>query len=840
MQYLPLKYKIYDKVFASLEAEKVAPLTIRNAKRALKNSVRTFDRYLKRLKNGNHAWVIRQAAIVVDNTLINKWAQEVKEADEKGDDRFETFLIPGFARVRFSFPDDVQYPCLPVRDPHFGLIYVQKGETYATAAEILLALQAGATVEALTSVEFSVVSKYGRPECPFMPYLKGLISERKRYKAEDSVSSKIMEKALKESVNSTYGKTAQGVNPRKVVQAHDGDTEILGPSKITESIMASLTTGLARAALSAVLLAIERFNQGKTEKDQISIVSATTDGLLIGLPAPSKYTVVGDYYSSPSHEEMAAGATPEFIEKPEPKIADVLTRFGCGELLVLLEDYLPLRQMRHSRRVLTDDDTYLEIKHFADEVSGYKTRGQKARLSTQHCSFMAKFGQRPPFSDIISDPEERKNVMATGGIAKNTIEAKWIEEYASLGDGKVREYNFYTLNSFTEIQNGLALDLTQKVTTRKFNSDFDCKRKFKKVIYKDGSTQISPVTIPFETHAQMKKTRAVSQAIRKAGYMATPERILEQIDLQVKATRARGGTPVTLARLMLRGVLQGHIPMNQAIADYAALAQSLNDAWIELGLDNTAPKVWSISDLKNAKRGLWEPGFIHETLPLVDLLERLCVIFGADLETVKALVFVSDSSLDESVGLIEDVAKAVVLAPRQGIAPFSTLYIEGSLPTRQRVLDAFHPHLTESRLSQLIKTSFVPEQRASSDRPRIRRLLARLGINGVLAATCARVLAPVKERKVRDRKMPKNSKCTEMFVQALFQPDIVSFHIDKARLLHHFAEYDLTREIYGSLRQRKFTARVLSNSSTNRRQIRQMAKRLGIDPHPFFNALLNQ
>lgn len=840
MDYRPLRYQIDDQTAARLSANGIPPHIVRAARKTLNNSVRTFDRYLERMNNRHLAWAIRQAAIVVDNTLIDRWQWQIREAETNGDTCFECFVIPGFAWVRFRFPEGTLYPCLPMRDPHYGLVYVLQGECYATAPEILLALQAGAQIEALTSVEFAVVNQDDLPIRPLLPYLSRLIAERARYKPGKAEASAIMETLIKEVINSGYGKTAQGVNPRKVVRIEDGESELLGPSKITESIMASLTTGLARAALSAFFLAIERFNDGKPADKQITLISGTTDGLLVGLPAPPNYTVVGDYYTSPSYQELAAGEVPKFIKTPAPRVADVLGRFGCGELLEILDEYLPIRQMRASRIALTGDSTFLEIKHFADEIFSYKTRGQTGMLSTQHCSFIAKFGQRTPFSDIIADPEVRKAVMSAVGVIKNTIEAQWVETMANTDGGKIPEYNFYTLHSFKEILRGDALDLTQKITPRKFNGDYDCKRRFDRVADASGRKHISPATKPFETLAQMKKVRGISQAIRKTGLMATPERIQERITQQARATRMRGGTPVSLTRLVLRGVLQGAIPITLPLADYSDLATGLNTLWEELELTRTDPKIWTKTDLKNAKRGLWETGLIHESLPLLDLLSRLCVLVGANLEEAKPLIFASNRSLGEDIALIEEVAKAILLAPRQGIEPFATLYVEGLLPTRQRVLDAFYPHLSEARLAQLVASTFVSGQRPGSDRPRVRRLLSRLGITGEVAEACSRVLSPIHKPQIQDRKTPKNPKCTELFVQALMQPDVVPFASDRGRVLQHFSEYGVTPSLLTSLGQRKFLPRVLSASAANRLQIRQMAKRLGLDPQPFFHALLNR
>lgn len=489
IKYLPLAYRIDDAIAARLEQDLVAPTIIEEARVALTTALQAFEHFLKNLPSRKLAWHLRQRATVVDNCLILDWQRRWNEARSAGDTGLEKYIIPGFARVHFQFPEDCLYPCLPVRHPHFGLIYPLEGDTDATASEILLALEAGAKIEALTSVELPVrTDKNGRPVRFFLNHLRKLLAARAQYKKDKkNPASVVMEKLCKEFANSFYGKFAQGVNPRSVVQV-SGESEALGPSKLTESSVAAMATGLPRAALSAVLLAIERYNAGKTPEEQITAISATTDGLLIGLPAPAGYTVVGDYYTCPTPKEMAAGAVPELIEhdalgNPNAalRIENVLERFGCGELLPLLDEYLPIRQMRRSREDLTDDETYLEVKHLADQVHSIKTRGQLLILSTGHCSHAAKFGHKPPLSELVEDGEEYKRIMEAGGIVRHTRDADWILdqiERQEVEDAEIPFYDFINLTGFKEmLESEGRLDMTKKIEERQFNADFDWKRR---------------------------------------------------------------------------------------------------------------------------------------------------------------------------------------------------------------------------------------------------------------------------------------------------------------------------------------------------------------------------
>jgi hypothetical protein len=833
MIFRPVQYRIDEAVAASLNREGVPPHIVQNAQKALNNSYRTFDRYLKRLKRRKLAWQIRLAAMVVDNTLLQEWRKN----------QCEDVLTMGFAWVRFRFPEETQFPCLPMRDPHYGLVYPLEGETIATASEIVLAIEAGAKVDAFASLELPMdLDGHGRPIRFFMSHLRDILMQRAEYKNDkDNPASKVLERLCKEFSNSFYGKTAQGVNPRNIVQADTGESVPLGPSKVTEPSVAALTTGLARAALSSFLLAIERFNSGRSLENQITVVSVTTDGLLVGLPTPEDYSVVGDYYTKPSVAECPEVDVPKLIGKQVASLAGVLDQFGCRDLLRILYEYMPIRQMRQSRKELTGDDTILEIKCLADEVISIKTRGQIGRLSTGHCSLIARFGQKPPLSEIITDREEYKRIMSSTGVVRNTADMEWLIEQIEGCDEEIVEYDFVTLKSISELlQSEGQADLTKKLTKRKFNADYDCKRRVAFTENSSGRKVVSPFTNPHKNLAQMKKFRSQMEALRKSGQTATPERILDELAIQDRATRFRGGKPVAITRLFIRGVVQGHILLKASMKSHAEMAQQLNRVWENLGLSDTDPKTWSKTDFKNASRGIWEPGLIRPSLSLSKLVDVLCVEFGSDSDAVKDLFFVTEERVTESVSLIEEVARAVIHAPRMSLDPFKTLYVDGYLPTRQGLIEAFHPHLSVQRLAQLEQEPFVPGKCSSQERSRIKRLLYRIGVTGDVAERCSRVIASIQPPKSHRQKTPRNQTCTESFVQALLQRDITPFKLSRAKILHHFGEYGLTEAHYRSLRQRKFQPKRLSNSTANRRQIQQMAKQMDVDPLPYLSALLNR
>ena len=844
VDYLPVRYRLDDEAVCRLEAERVPPEIVERARTILDTSETAFEDYLKNLNNYRLSSLLRHHAQVVDNRLIDDWKRRSDLFHEGQSDALERYLIPGFALVRFKFPSKRLFPCLPEREPYYGLVYALEGETYATAAEIILAMDAGAEIEALTSVEYPVVlDGEGYPERFLLPSIKDDLATRAHYKKDKyNPAAPVLEKLSKEFVNSKYGKFAQAVNPRNVVRVSDNSSQKLGPSKMTEPVIASLVTGGARAALSAMLLGVEQFNQNRPAEDQVCVISATTDGVLLGLPAPEGYTVVGDYYSDPTPEERQAGHSPAFIGGDAPAFEAVCERFDCAELVTTIESFLPCRQLKRSRQDLTGNDTCFEVKHMADEVHSYKTRFQIGQLSTGDCSLLARGGLRPPLRALYDDPEEYKTVISAGGVVKATREAQWILEqisYQEGNDGKLSDYDFMTLTSFKDMLENPDLDLTKQVSQRVFNADFDWKRS---VVERDdpdadGGRSLSPFTVPHQNLAQMKKMRGVAQGIRKGGYAADVQTVLTRIRQQDRRIKIRGGLEQTVTRMFIRGVLQGVIPLADSSLSYKQMAQRVNDVWDGLA-DTVKKKVWSVNDFKNGARSGFERGIYEPNPSLVGLIHLLAQAFGADGDQVADLIFVSDASVKERSDLLGKVLLAILHGPRQGAEPFASLYIEGVLPPRSGLLDAFYPLVSEDQLDVLGEKSFCPSSCSADERKRLKRLLYRIGITGHVADACVRTMAPPHPPKEHRSKTPKSRGCLEKFVMALHQPDIALRRPYKVRVLNQLASYGLKDSDYKDLVQRKFQPYCLSNTPANRRQIRSMSALLGVDAQPFLKALL--
>ena len=104
----------------------------------------------------------------------------------------------GYACLRFQFPPETRFPCLPVVSANeHGLIYPLSGETYATAPEIALALYLGAEIEILQGV---IIPWLDRSPQPFEMVIKEFDARRKLH------PSGTMQNALYKFLgNSLYG-----------------------------------------------------------------------------------------------------------------------------------------------------------------------------------------------------------------------------------------------------------------------------------------------------------------------------------------------------------------------------------------------------------------------------------------------------------------------------------------------------------------------------------------------------------------------------------------------------------------------------------------------------------
>lgn len=279
-----------------------------------------------------------------------------------------------FARIRFDFsaaPKEVHFPTIAVDanmriNPetgrreflNYGLVFPISGETVCTGPELVVARNLGCAIEVIAGV----VIPWRDPDGvrPFVQFASLVNETRKRYG-----KGHIFEALAKEALNSLYGKIGQAVGgmktlprPRRVFNTMTGETEDLPPSEITCAPLAAYISAIPRAALCELIAHLP---------PDVSILSATTDGAVIEVPA-----------------DILAGL---------PK------SFGPGALYPELAD-LPANRMFSELRAMVDPDrdgSVLEIKHKAREILQIKTRGQFATgVVGDSAPILARAGHRLP------------------------------------------------------------------------------------------------------------------------------------------------------------------------------------------------------------------------------------------------------------------------------------------------------------------------------------------------------------------------------------------------------------------------------------------------------------
>jgi hypothetical protein len=656
-----------------------------------------------------------------------------------------------------------------------------------------------------------------------------------------------------------------------------------------------------------MLLAIDRYNRDKPIDKQIIVASCTTDGLLCALPKPGgnraqRYyrsvikdivqpAVAGEAEFSMSHECLE-------IKEPVPDVYKILTQAGCGELIPMIESYLPIRQMKNARRELTGgrDDTFLEIKHFADQVAGVKTRGQMGWLNYNGenvFTVQAKFSLKPPVTDIIRsntvdawnddqdlpfnrqtfDAEYRRvmkflddeydRVMNAGGTAKASLECNWILDLIDrINSGEVDclDYNFYGLKSFNEIiKGGDEHDLTATKRPRRFNADFDWKRK---MIAQDG--KVIPFTVPHQDIAEMQSYRGQVERSHRWGKIAAPARVIQSRTLAHAKNRSRGGEAAKLVRLFLCGMLAddlnggvkaGSGGKNDRV--YDEIAARVTAVWDSLGFtfETMAPPAkskknrvvkkakvekigWSESNVKYiASKLTWEENIVLPTDRLEELLAGLCREFRMDYDGVRRKLFAIEIQDEPDMELVLKVAMAILKAPALGIEPFTELYVGNHLPTKAEMVKVFTPFLTESLLASYEHMPFERGQCPRRDAAKIEQYFIRLGLSRKHAVACAQVLMPVKEdRGDKVKRNPGEAKCLRVFAQALYT--IVNPPVPPRIIIQRLRKFGVDVHQVHKRKHSKFERNSIRNTPENIGLIKKLAKAFALDPARFLDAML--
>ena len=492
--------------------------------------------------------------------MIKRFKHLLKEFDTLN------HLPIALAEIEFTFPSKCLYPSLSVQIEDFGLINPLQGRTVATLAEIHLARYQGARLKYYDAV---VIEDYQDRESPVdtdqyfcRDHLYRLYTLRNEAKKADE---ELLQQLYKTYSNSMYGKLAQGISERSAYNTRQGGSKRLPKSKITNSYYASMTTGLIRAALASLLVAIhELIEEGYNYK----IISATTDGLLYGVDE-SKLSVEDTLdtthksYTYDSVGEALKAGYKRFkaFDTVDPILAERLLKFPSLRLLKISHE-------------AWEDPSYIEIKHVANKVVNIKTRGQVGHYvngDTKVCTILAKAGHK------------------VGGSKDE--QASWILEHYD--DAVVETYDFTVLSGIRDIVDEECVidDLVNLPETRVISLDYDYKR------------------IPINNH----DTRPVKDVDEFIGYRQSVDynrrlrqrAAIDAVDYKFKRAkqgiRKRGSSKENVVRHILRALVHEVKPFKKFSLTYSRLAILLREYKV------------TPSKIKHAKAARFVPNMIEDT-----------------------------------------------------------------------------------------------------------------------------------------------------------------------------------------------------------------------------------
>lgn len=249
-----------------------------------------------------------------------------------------------FGYVKFRFPENVKYPCIPV-SVDGCMVFPRSSEgldgVYACAPEIYLALCLGAEVYA----EHVYIGEYrynpdGSVSHSLFAAVRQLVNDRNLAKQKFGEKS-LMDNLLKTAASSLYGKTAQDLIDKETWNAFYDRMENIGASAITSPIHACLTTAGVRCCLLAAMNRLHMLGY--------VTYSCTTDG---------------------------------FISNATENVVTNLDLFGFADLF------------KSARVALVNDPTMWAVKHHQSDLLNITTRGNVS-LSPKgvcaHNSFVTGF-----------------------------------------------------------------------------------------------------------------------------------------------------------------------------------------------------------------------------------------------------------------------------------------------------------------------------------------------------------------------------------------------------------------------------------------------------------------
>ena len=525
--------------------------------------------------------------------------------------------VAGFAALKFKFPPETRFPCLPVNTESRGLIFPLEGECLCGAPEIEVALAMGAELtitfgfvipwmdrqmvfersramrsgkksrrrvdtENITpaiSPDAVNVSVSGEPESSHTAPVTDSLDDGYRLFESFAIYIRDMRAKFKRKTlpfefvklcgNGLYGKTGQGFKEKRVFGPKEMGSVVIGPSRVSEVVVAALVCSFIRAVLGEILSRLP---------PTTTVVSATTDGFLLD----------------------------QGLETLD------LTGPICSRFQALIDRIAPGTSM-------------LENKHQVKQVIAMRTRGQIT-------------GEKDGDAPIV---------VAKAGVKPDCAAADENEFMIDLFTTRVPG-QVMPRSSFISMREQLTKgwDLQMKTQDVRLNLEFDYKRKLinpkMEVIGLNGAPHISASSVPWTTADDAEFARLLFDQWRGNRCLKTLDdwndwqayygvklgnRAREREVLTVACSDSRSVTRSTTGRINItktgyagiakRAFLTAFVQRQWGLASVAMSQRELADWLTSKGYPT------SVNDIKNAGRSRLNPYVVPETAEVTRFLEML-------------------------------------------------------------------------------------------------------------------------------------------------------------------------------------------------------------------------
>jgi hypothetical protein len=292
-----------------------------------------------------------------------------------------------FGQVKFRFPPDAKFPCLPVRARNnHGLIYPLEGEAWCCGPELVVARDMGAAIEVVHGWR---VDWWPGERNPFASFSQVIAEGRK---AANASGNDLLELLFKLLGNTLYGKVSQGVSSKRpiaddveehrIFDSDAGEMADLPPSSITCPAFAAWITSLVRATMSEAL--------HRLPSTAIAL-QATTDGILF-VGSESDIDTSGPVAQAFKRARaLVTGDPNSSIWDVKHRLSRVIILKVRGMISVVPEDWPePIHLAKAGARLPEDLETEVEQTRYAEKLyreRDYNTTFEQRRftpLSEQH------------------------------------------------------------------------------------------------------------------------------------------------------------------------------------------------------------------------------------------------------------------------------------------------------------------------------------------------------------------------------------------------------------------------------------------------------------------------